>query len=100
MVYWPLVKKKFFLYMRKWWHNYPELCVLWPIATTLMFTADHFYWDKMQCPDRDSSFYKIKYTVYRPDDPHVEFMRRPTEYPPYRHTTRENFYRLFADDEY
>jgi len=55
-----------------------------------MLSLRYFYEVRPYDPECDSAFYRNRYTVYRPEDPHVVYMRRPTDYPPYDHTIREN----------
>ncbi|KHJ48089.1 hypothetical protein D918_01356 [Trichuris suis] len=93
--------KKAILTNGKWlWTNYPEIAIP-AVAAVVSFSVPLYFFVYRQWYQRGTvSYYKSRYTVWRPDDPHLKYMRTPSEYPPAYVTIRDNYDLYNPDKDY
>ncbi|KRY33240.1 CDP-diacylglycerol--glycerol-3-phosphate 3-phosphatidyltransferase, mitochondrial [Trichinella spiralis] len=67
----------------KWlWENHPEILISGVAAVMSFGPALYFFVYKQWYLRGIVSWYKSTYTVWRPDNSHVDYMRNPNDYPP------------------
>ncbi|KAL1232562.1 hypothetical protein T07_5962 [Trichinella nelsoni] len=85
----------------KWlWENHPEILISGVAAVMSFGPALYFFVYKQWYLRGIVSWYKSTYTVWRPDNSHVDYMRNPNDYPPPYLTVRDNYRFFNADKDY